>query len=358
MAIDVSKINVVLPEGVAKVGEISLKGNEAELVVVTSSVGSKEISASYDGGASKSTILTVTEATIFNTLVLEPADEVYCGEDVKLVATFSKTPILSEVAITPATGFTVKVEPAVVGNTVEATYTAPAVAAENNVFAVSFREGEPKEAIIDVVEKPAVMGAPTIDPASIRIGATTTMTIPFDKAPDATLLTLAVPNNVNQNGDPTVDGNNIVVTFTGASAGAAEIKATYGEQAEQGVTVTVVADAKVTSATAEPANCEVGDDVVITVEYDKAFVTGQDAIEIVMGEGLAEKVAYAENQDKTGGTMTVTAGQAGSLEVQFRLGGTTVTATIAVETPVEVQAVDVDPKSVENGQQATVKITL
>lgn len=360
MAIDVKKINVVLPEGVSKVGEISLEGNTAELTVVGSTVGPKTISASYDGGTSKSGMLTVTEATVFNILAITPSDQVFIGDSVKLIATFSKTPIITEVNVLAPAGFVATAEPAVKGNNIEATYTAGGPVTDNAKFVVNFRDGEDeKEAVIKVLEKPAVLQTVKATPESVRVSGESKVVLTFDKEPELAKMEEVIPAGLTKTLGPVLNENTIEYTLTGKTAGAQEVVFTYNTQEAKRVTITVVADAVVKTATPAPTEIEVGADSVITVEYDKAFVEGQAAMKVVLGEGLSEKVPYAENPAKNGGTITVTGGQAGETRtVTFQLGGAEKVCNIKVVEKTQVQAVDVDPKSIEAGKQAKVKITL
>ena len=358
MAIDVKKINIVLPEGVTKKGEISLKGNIAELEVVGATVGQKEISANYDGGVSKSVTLTVTDVTVFQELVTEPAGEVVAGGEVKLIAKFSKAPVLSELAIQKANGFTVKEEAKVVGNNIEATYTAGDVAMENCEFTANFRtDTTVKSARINILEKPAVLSEVQVEHAEIRIGAKSKVTAVFDKAPKIGEVQVVVPEGLTKDGEPALEGKNVVVTVTGKVAGAQKIQVTHNKVTKEN-TITVVSDAVIATATPEPAEVEVGGTSVVTVAYDKAFVTGQDALGVQYGEGLAEKVAYAENPEHNGGTLTVTVGAEGAKTLTLTLGGQQKVVTITGTPKPIVQAVDADPKSVEQGGTSKVKVTL
>lgn len=359
MAIDVKKINVILPEGVVKVGEISLKGNEAEVQLEGVTVGSKEISVNYDNGEAKKTTLVVTEETIFNTLTIEPGDQVFAGGDVKLVAEFSRTPVLGEVVITKPVGFTEKTPAAVKGSTIEAVYVAGEVVTDKAEFVVNFRDGKAeKKASLAVLERPAVMESADVEPKSIRIGKDAKITVTFDKAPKLTNVKFAVPEGLTQKGEASIRANTVELMVTGKTAGQQTVTITHLADENKTITVEVVADAVIKTATAEPASIEVGQDAVITVEYDKAFVVGQDAIKVELGEGLAEKVPYAENQAKNGGTITVTGGAAGSKTVTFTLGGQQKVCTIEVAEKPSVQAVSVEPSEIEKGQQAKLKVTL
>lgn len=359
MAIDVKKINVILPEGVTKVGEISLKGNEAELQLEGVTVGSKEISVNYDNGEAKKTTLVVTEETIFNTLTLEPGDQVFAGGEVKLVAEFSRVPVLGEVAITKPVGFIEKTPAVVKGNTVEAVYLAGEVVTDKADFVVNFREGKAeKTASLAVLERPAVMQSADIEPKNVRIGVDAKITVTFDKAPKLTDVKFAVPTGLTQKGEASLRANTVELMVTGKTAGQQTVTVSHLSDENKTVTVEVLADAVVKTVTAEPATMEVGQSAVITVEYDKAFVTGQAAMKVTVGEGLAEKVPYAENPAKNGGTITVTGGAAGSKTVTFELGGQQKVCTIEVTEKPQVQAVSVEPSEIEKGQQAKLKVTL
>lgn len=358
MAIDVKKINIVLPEGVTKKGEISLKGNVAELEVVGATVGQKEISANYDGGASKSVTLNVTEVTVFQDLVLEPAGEVVAGGEVKLIAKFSKPPVLGELDVQVATGFNIKEAAKVVGNNIEVIYTAGDIAMNDVEFTANFRtDTTVKKVKINILEKPAVLSEVQVEHAELRIGAKSKVTAVFDKAPVLSEVQVVIPEGLTKDGEPALEGKNVVVTVTGKVAGAQKIQVTHNKVTKEN-TITVVADAVIATAVAAPESVEVGGESVVTVTYDKAFVTGQDALKVQYGQGLAEKVAYAENPEHNGGTLTVTVGEEGAKTLTLTLGGQSKEVTITGTPKPVVQAVDVDPKSVEQGETSKVKVTL
>lgn len=266
MAIDIKKINVVLPEGVSKVGELSLQGNIAELTVVGSTVGVKNISASYDGGEAKQASFTVTDATLFNTLTLEPADKVYPGEVVKLVAAFSKVPVLEEVEILAPAGWAVKTPAAVKGNNVEAEYTAGTIITPNAGFTVTFRKGEAEKQVTIAVEAvDAVMGEITADPTTIKVGAKTKAIVNFDKQPELSKFAVQCPEGLTQDGAGKVVGNSIEVSFTGKTAGPAQIGFTYAEQSPKNITVTVEENIQVQAVDVDPKSVEVGKQAKVKV---------------------------------------------------------------------------------------------
>lgn len=358
MAIDVKKINIVLPEGVTKQGEIALKGNEAELTVIGTTVGPKVISASYDGGVSKTVTLTVTEVTQFDKLTTEPANKVVCEGTVKLVAAFSRVPVLSEVSITHPLGFNETVAPAVVGHNIEATYTAsntPQLGAE---FKVDYRSGTVVKTVsIDVEEKPAVLQNLTVSKGIVRLNETVRATFEFDKPPVLSKIELKPTAGLTQSVAPAVEGNNIVVSYTGNTAGTQNVIGVY-EGVTKTASVEVVKDAVIKTATADPESVEVGGSSVITVEYDKAFVEGQAVLEVSPAEGINIKTPYAENLAKNGGTVEVTVTGEGAKNITLRLGGEEKVVTITGTAKPQVQAVDVDPSVIEKDGTAKVKVTM
>ena len=356
--IDIKKISIVLPEGVTKQGEISLKGNEAELTVVGTTVGPKLVSASYDNGPSKTSSFTVTEVTQFTELVTEPAKKVYCGDPIKLIAKFSKVPVLSEVEILAPAGFTVTEKAKVVGHNVEVTYEAAGTPSLNAEFRVDFRTGTVVKTVqVNVEEKPALLQFVDASKKTARVTEETTVTFGFDKAPKLELMELRPSAGLTVKEAAKVEGNNIVVTYTCNTAGSQSVSGTYNGVVKTQA-IEVVADAVIKTATAEPTSVEVGQQSVITVEYDKVFVTGQAALEVVPGAGVAVKVPYAENLAKNGGTVTVVVSQEGAVNVTLRLGGAEKVVSITGTPKPVVKAVSVEPSTIEQGGTAKVKVDI
>lgn len=320
--IDIEKIKLNLPEGVVTEGEISLSGNVATVNIISSSTGNKVISASYDDGEPVSTVLQVTDQTLFTGLVSEPALRVLTGGIVKLIASFSKVPLLSDVVITPAVGFQVHSEPTVDGYNIVAEYTAPALPATNCEFTVNFRNNTAIKSVNLVVEEtPATMMSLDIAPANVRVGEDITITATFDRAPKLSNFTIDNIPGLTIKDEAHVSDNTIVAVYTAQSVGSHDIVAHYDDQVKEG-SVVVLADAIITSITGDPEPVALGGTVNITVLYDKARLENQPEMQVELDVGLAEKTPYAENPEKTGGVMQVVAAEEGDKTVTFILGGT------------------------------------
>lgn len=356
--IDVKKISIVLPEGVTKQGEISLKGNEAELTVIGTTVGPKLISASYDGGAKKTTTLTVTEVTQFTAVRTEPADSVYCSEQVKLIAEFSRAPKLEEVKVTAPPSFVQVEAPKVVGHNVEATYTAAGTPQLNSEFSVNFRSGTVEKTVqINVEEKPALLESVDASKKTARVTDETTVTFTFDKEPVLDQMDIRPSSGLSVKTPAAVAGRTITVTYTCNTAGSQTVTGTYNKVSKT-QNIEVVKDAVVKTATAKPESVEVGGSSVITVEYDKEFVTGQAALVVEPGEGVAVKTPYAENLAKNGGTVEVVVSAEGDKTVTLRLGGEEKVVTITGTPKPQVVNLAVEPEIVEKDTPAKVKVTM
>ncbi len=319
--IDNKKIKLNLPDGVVTEGEISLSGNIATVNILSSTVGDKMISASYGDGEAVSTVLHVTEETLFSSLVTEPALKCFTGDTVKVVATFSKRPVLTDVEITPPAEFTMVSEPKVEGFTVTAEYTAPMDPATGGSFTVNFRHNTAvKTAEMNVLEKPAVLQSVNADPANIRIGEITTMTATFDKAPKLSEVNIVVPDGLTVNEAAKVVKNTVIAKYQGSAIGGKTIRVSHNK-VEQTARVNVVADAIVTNVLAEPDSIKLGETSVITVSYDKPRLENQPQMVVKLDAGLAEKTPYAENPEKNGGTMQIVGSEQGDKSVTFTLGG-------------------------------------
>lgn len=327
--IDIKKINVQLPKGVVQQGEISLQGNVAELTVTGVELGEHTITASYDGKMPKTAILKVTTPLELLDFTVVPTENLYCGEKLTVTATFNTEDITAEdLVISAPDTFTVLSGPTITGNTVVVEYSAPVVP-EKATITANFRSGTTvKEVVVDVTERPAELLGASTDKDTIRITESTDIVFTFNKQPHLEQLELIESDGLTI-GEKVVEGSTIKVTVTGAKAGKHNLRGLYNYVAVDQI-INIVTDAVIKTAVASPDAVKVGESSKITVEYDKAIVNGQEPIKIDLGEGVAEKVAYAENETHTGGSLEVTLGQDGPRHITLTLGGQNKVVTITV----------------------------
>lgn len=320
--IDVKKINVIVPDGVQLDGEISLTGNIARVGFVATSTGSKTISANYDNGDSKYATLEVVDRTIFNEFTSEPIEEVFVGENITVTATFSRVPILSDLVLTAPFGFTEHTPPHIVGNSIVAVYTSPDIPVESATISADYRNGEStKDIKINVINKPAIFQDLTTDKENGRVGSKVRVTATFDRQIERIEDIVFVPSEGLSISEPAkIEDNTVVIVYTGDTVGVKTIQATFGET-EKSVEYEVLADAVIKTVVGEPEPVALAEIVTITVTYDKARLADQPEMDVKLDAGLAEKTPYAENPERTGGTMVVTAGESGDKTATFTLGG-------------------------------------
>lgn len=355
MAIDIKKINVVLPEGVSKVGELQLKGEIAELVVLGETIGKKLISVSYGDTEAKTGELLVTDATLFRDVTLSPTTEVTLGEMVTLTAVFSKPPVLDEVVITSPEGFNEHTPPAIQNNNIVAQYIAGGEPTEAATFEVTFRETDTKQASIKVNELPAAIQRLEASKSSVRVGEEFTLSAIFDKAPkDASEAVFVIPSNFKKGESKLIaEENTISIQLTAEEVGDNIVLECNGMT----TTVNVPADAVMAGVVAFPNSTVVGETCIITATYDKPRLDGQPEVDIVVSGGLIETGDYDETPEKSGGTMLVKATGVGTQTVTFRLGNVEKVATIEVSEAPTIVSMDVVPNEVEVGNESKVILT-
>lgn len=89
-------------------------------------------------------------------------------------------------------------------------------------------------------EPDAIMGTPTISPASVNAGGVATINIPFTVSTPRKEKLVVTPDSKSNAGSISVSGTNLTVPITaGISAGSSTIKCKYGNQAEKQVLLTI-----------------------------------------------------------------------------------------------------------------------
>lgn len=172
-------------------------------------------------------------------------------------------------------------------------------------------------------------------------------------------LVIETSDNITLKGTPTVEGNVVTITATATGSGAATISGAYdGTQAFVKNTTIKPTSAVMVSITPDKPTIDVGEDVVLTLAFDKALVAGQAEPTIQIPTGLTEKVAFALSETRDGGTITLTADTTGDYTVSAILGGVTKTAAVkvAVVDPV-LESATPSASSIEIGQDVTITAT-
>lgn len=217
---------------------------------------------------------------------------------------------------------------------------------------VSYNGGEAKEVTITVTAAPAFSGDPTATPATIDIGQDSVisqaLTVDGVSVDD---VTVTVPAGLTQKVAPAINGKTLTLTVTGKTAGAHDVTLEFAG-ATKTVTITVNAlPAFVGEPVANPTAIEVGADVTITQEFDKAGVKVAD-VTLTPSAGLTLKTAAAIS----GTTLTVvyTGKTAGAQTVGIKYNGVTKTANVTVNEPTTLKSITADPDSVEVGKDSTI----
>lgn len=128
MKIDVSKLNITLPEGVSKKTEPDLQpdGMSIKFTVTGDKEVSGNIGVAYNSGSPVNCKLTVQNAPVKEATLLKIADNilgVVAGKDFTVKAEFDMPPVLEKAKITVPSDWTVKEATKVEGNFIIAVYT-------------------------------------------------------------------------------------------------------------------------------------------------------------------------------------------------------------------------------------------
>lgn len=190
-------------------------------------------------GASKTANITPVAKAVLSSVTPAPTTVEIGGKSVVTIA-FDKAPRLDEVQITADTAkLTESKAKAISGNNVTVEYTGKA-AGTANISVV--HNGVTKTANITVNPAYAI-NTVVADPTSVSVGADTTVTATFNRAPVLSNCTFAPSAGLTQKEAPKVVGNTVVAKYTGKTAGPQNVTVTY-----TGVSGSKKADITVTGA--------------------------------------------------------------------------------------------------------------
>lgn len=267
MAIEKTKIQLTVPEGLTQKGDIIIDDarKTAKVVVTGKTVGSQEVSVSYNGGEAKKVIINVTVAPAFSGDPTATPAAVEVDADVTVTQAFTVDGIqVSEVEITATAGLTKKGEPTISGKTLTAKYTAKTPGEQT--VTLKFK-GVTKTATVTVNALPVFAGEPTVNPAQIEVGADVTITQKFDKAGVKVADVALTPSaGLTLKTAAAISGTTLTVVYTGKTAGAQTVGIAYGG-ATKTANVTVVEPTTLKSVTAEPESIAQGEDSTITMQF-------------------------------------------------------------------------------------------
>lgn len=267
MAIEKAKIQLTIPEGLTQKGDITVDDAKktAKVIVTGKTVGSQEVSVSYNGGEAKKTTIQVTPAPAFSGDPTANPTTVDVGADVTVTQAFTVDGIqVSEVTINPSSGLTAKETASISGKTLTATFTAKTPGAQT--VTLEFK-GSQKVCSITVNALPVFSGEPTVQPTEIEVGADVTITQKFDKAGvKVGEVTLTPSAGLTVKTPASISGDTLTVVYTGKTAGAQTVGIKYN-----GVTktanVTVLEPVTLKSVTANPESIAQGEDSTITMQF-------------------------------------------------------------------------------------------
>lgn len=269
MAIDKAKIKVTLPEGLTQKGEISVdEAKKTATVVVTGkTVGQHTVSVTYNGGAAKTTNVTVTAAPAFSGDPTASPASIHIGEESVISQAFTVDGIQpSEVTVTVPEGLTKKGEHTISGKSLSLTVTGKTAGAHE--VQLQFK-GVTKKVTVNVTEvPPAFSGEPVADPATVKVGADVTVTQEFTKAGVVASEVVLTPSaGLTLKTPASVSGTTFTVVYTAKTAGAQTVKLEY-KGASKTASVTVE-DLVVTlsGVTANPTSVVQGQDSTITMQF-------------------------------------------------------------------------------------------
>ena len=351
---DLIKIN--LPEGVTKVGEINILGNRAELTIKSDIPETYQITATYDGGKQFDATLNVVEATVFQQLGLDPSGSIRLEEVLTITATFNKPPVLEDLTFDVPEGWEIAEEAKVSGNTIVVKYTIGGDVGPGKVVTANFRDGkDEKTATIEVKDTLATLTGLTSDAQKARIGVPFVVRAKFNKpVEELSHVSFVLPDGVTTSVEPAISGSEVTTTLVGNKEGIKEIRVNYFS-AHQTTNVEILKDAIITATeVVDEAEAQVGKPIQINVTYDKEPVEGQPAFTVELPEHMTETVPYAENEDRRGGKVTVTAEQAQEYTVTFVSGEYRKDVTFTVGPKVEISSMEVSPDTVEAGENTKV----
>lgn len=262
-------------------------------------------------GASKTANITPVAKAVLSSVTPVPTTVEIGGKSVVTLA-FDKAPRLAEVQITADTAkLTESKAKAIAGNNVTVEYTGKAAGAAN-VSAV--HNGVTKSSSITVNPAYAI-NTVVANPTSVLVGADTTVTATFNRAPVLSDCTFTPSAGLTQKEAPKVAGNTVVAKYTGKTAGAQNVTVTYtgvSGSKKADITVNNPPTPVFASVVANPTSVAVNADTVVTMTFTGAAPV-LSKVAMTPSEGLTKKGEIAVSgmtatctfTGKTAGAQTV-----------------------------------------------------
>lgn len=175
MSVDISRVSIDVGDKLQIVGDPVINGNKITYTIMGKAAGLATVSASYDGGNVKSDTIMVEDKPVFNSLVFDNELPV-TGEDITLIASFSKQPLLSDYNAVPSEGLVLKTEPYIDGLTIKSVYT---VRDPGEQRVIVTYDGQSRTATA-AAELPVTLKSIIIDPAdNVTVGNKITLRLKF-----------------------------------------------------------------------------------------------------------------------------------------------------------------------------------
>lgn len=226
MKIDVSKLNITLPEGVSKKTEPSLQpdGVSVKFTVTGDKEVSGNIGVAYNSGSPVNCKLTVQNTPVKEATLLKIADNVLgvvAGKDFTLKAEFDMPPVLEKAKIVVPSDWTVKEAAKVEGNFIIAVYTTKDI---TDTAKMSVTYGSVTKELTIKVQDPALNSFLTLtsDKPEYTVGEDIILTATYKNnvaEKDKPKLSGSLPEGVSEKTPLASSGKTWTVTYTSNSTG-------------------------------------------------------------------------------------------------------------------------------------------
>lgn len=175
MAIDPSRIQIDVGNRLEIVGTPVVNGNKITYTIRGKATGLATVRASYGGGTPKTDTIMVENKPVYESLEsahLEPTT----GEDITVIASFDKIPLIEDYNAIPSGGLTEKVPPKVKGNTIEAVYTVQEVGPQS---IIGTYDGESKKVTLNAAAPVTLKEIITNPTSVVNVGGLITLKLKF-----------------------------------------------------------------------------------------------------------------------------------------------------------------------------------
>lgn len=174
---------------------------------------------------------------------------------------------VSKISLTIPAGLTQKGEITVDQSAKTAKVVVTGATAGTHTVSVSYDGGAAQTCTVTVTPVPAFSGEPTAAPASIEVGADSTITQAFNvSGVNVADVTVTVPAGLTTKTAAAISGTTLTLVVTGASAGAHDVTLAY-KGVTKTVTVTVAEPTTLKTVNASPTSVQVGSDSTVTMQF-------------------------------------------------------------------------------------------